>query len=40
LTLGASQFDLRVHRHQSDVTINVLKRWHDSNAQVTTIKTK
>ncbi len=40
LTLGASQFDLRVHRHQSDVTINVLKRWHDSNAQVTMIKTK
>ncbi|QEL25105.1 amylo-alpha-1,6-glucosidase [Bosea sp. F3-2] len=40
LTLGASQFDLRVHRHQSDVTINVLKRWNDSNAQVTMIKTK
>ncbi|QEL26002.1 amylo-alpha-1,6-glucosidase [Bosea sp. F3-2] len=40
LTLGASQFDLRVHRHQSDVTINVLKRWHDSNAQLTMIKTK
>lgn len=40
LTLGASQFDLRVHRHQSDVTINVLKRWDDSNAHVTMIKTK
>ncbi|POR55130.1 amylo-alpha-1,6-glucosidase [Bosea psychrotolerans] len=40
LTLGTSQFDLRVHRHESDVTINVLKRWHDSNAQVTMIKTK
>ena len=40
LTLGASQFDLRVHRHQSDVTINVLRRWHDSNAQVTMIKSK
>lgn len=40
LTLGTSQFDLRVHRHQSDVTINILKRWNDSNAQVTMIKTK
>lgn len=40
LTLGASQFDLRIHRHQSDVTINVLKRWNNSNAQVTMIKTR
>jgi glycogen debranching enzyme len=40
LALGSSQFDLRVHRHQSDVTLNVLKRWDDSNARVTMIKTR
>lgn len=40
LTLGGSQFDLRVHRHQSDVTLNVLKRWDESNARVTMIKTR
>ncbi|MEZ2409181.1 glycogen debranching N-terminal domain-containing protein [Bosea sp. RCC_152_1] len=40
LTLGDSQFDLRVHRHQSDITLNVLKRWDESNARVTMIKTR
>lgn len=34
LKLGSSQFDLRVHRHNSDVTINVLKRWNGSTAHV------
>lgn len=40
LRLGASRFDVRVHRHESDVTINVLKRWEDSNARVVLVKTK
>jgi glycogen debranching enzyme len=40
LRLGASQFDLRVHRHKSDVTVNVLKRWADSDARVLMIKTQ
>lgn len=40
LKLGASQFDLRVHRHESDVTLNVLKRWAESSARVIMIKTK
>lgn len=40
LKLGASQFDLRVHRHKSDVTLNVLKRWDESNARLVMIKAK
>ncbi|UZF95614.1 amylo-alpha-1,6-glucosidase [Bosea sp. NBC_00550] len=40
LKLGASQFDLRVHRHKSDVTLNVLRRWDESSARVVMIKTK
>jgi glycogen debranching enzyme len=40
LRLGVSQFDLRVHRDHSDVTLSVLKRWNDSNARVIMIKTK
>jgi glycogen debranching enzyme len=40
LKLARSQFDLRVHRHKSDVTINVLKRWAESDASVLMIKTR
>jgi glycogen debranching enzyme len=40
LKLGESQFDLRVHRRNTDVTVNVLKRWQDSNARLVMVKTK
>jgi glycogen debranching enzyme len=40
LKLARSQFDLRVHRHKSDVTINVLKRWAESDASVLMMKTR
>ncbi|AZO82020.1 MULTISPECIES: amylo-alpha-1,6-glucosidase [unclassified Bosea (in: a-proteobacteria)] len=40
LKLTRSQFDLRVHRHKSDVTINVLKRWAQSDASVLMLKTR
>jgi glycogen debranching enzyme len=40
LKLARSQFDLRVHRHKNDVTINVLKRWSESDASVLMIKTR
>ncbi|MCV9937405.1 amylo-alpha-1,6-glucosidase [Boseaceae bacterium BT-24-1] len=40
LKLTRSQFDLRVHRHKSDVTINVLRRWAESDASVLMMKTR
>ncbi|AZO81876.1 hypothetical protein B5U98_26895 [Bosea sp. Tri-39] len=40
LKLTGSQFDLRVHRNKSDVTINVLKRWAHSDASVVMTKTR
>lgn len=40
LKLARSQFDLRVHHHESDVTINVLKRWAESDASVLMMKTR
>lgn len=40
LKLARSQFDLRVHRHKNDVTINVLKRWAESDASVLMMKTR
>lgn len=40
LKMTRSQFDLRVHRHKSDVTINVLKRWAESDASVLMMKTQ
>lgn len=40
LKLTGSQFDLRVHRHKNDVTINVLKRWAQSDASVVMTKTR
>jgi glycogen debranching enzyme len=38
LQIGSSRFDLRVHRHGHDVTVNVLERWRESTAKVILVK--